>query len=816
MDQNTNQQTPRSKESDAVYRNLLTALTPQNFSKDELIKILGEAVLKSMNPTDLDITTSTPTQLGNEHSNQIHSPIRENSEPGTIVATVDTSVHHFKIPSNEIISHLESIQRLSSIIGNKSNDLENWYAKISSFFDSFENQLKIDKEVMNGSFVKSLESISIISSITSKFTNNSSGSPSSDNDIHISQILNESSDTSVTLKLQQLIIDYKSKCFTKLEDYCSDNSTMSQLSNTIDKTIIKLIPVLNTKLNDFTNKLNQYYSKLGLLSDSFETDLQDFKINSNFTNMIPPFELVKKNLNETSNMNIYDIKMTLESEYRYLTPELLNQVDLEISRLNEVILQRCQLLKSIQFKLVKLNHLLYENGEMGFMESISSNFKDNDSILKNVGINMKVINKYESQLEKLIQLKAERELKQVELKSSIIEIWTMLNPSKSKVNQIEIKLRPMMKLYDSCISQMSAMLSSLEIEKRLNIGKFINGTRSKIAKCWDKLMYDEDSRCQFIDFYIQEEPLLTEECLKIHNEYLSKLQSELSELEPMLDMVDKLNSILEMKSELDAAQKNPSRLLKQNSFKVLRREELVRKKIDSELPTTITNLRETISQWEVSSNRKFIVDGREYMSKLIDIEDSLPKRRSFIRPFSATSSAQSSARKSVSSITGKRSNNGLKTPTPRSTTTYPQQSVIKRRSLSDFTDPFQSSKRQKLETSRTPLLSISGASKRSNTPVVSPSRIRSPVRKSRIPSKSSDSVGQLDFLSRAKSPSVGIYKSKSSPVRKEAEVLSDLEIENDEDLIDKENVKPPMVQPMKMKFNTNEMFNLSAIDSETF
>lgn len=828
MEQNKNEQTPCSKENDFMKRSLLAAFSPQNFSRDQLAKIIGEAMLKTMDSNDLDITTSTPTQVANEIKNNTISPIQDEISTVKLMDLPNKQEQQpFKIPSNEIISHLESIQKLCLIIGNKSTDLQTWYSNISSLFNSFENQLKIDKEVMNESFVKSLESISIISSITSNFTN----SPKQDNDIHISQILNESSDTSVTLKLQQLIIDYKSQSFTKLEDYCSDNSTMSQLSNTIEKTIIKLIPVLNTKLNDFTNKLNQYYSKLGLMSDSFETELVDFKINENFTHMIPSFELVQMNIKNSSSMDINDIKLTLQSEYRNLTPELLKQIDTEILRLNEVILKRCQLIKSLQFKILKLNHLLYENGEMGFMESISSNFKDNDTILKNVGINMKIINKYESQLEKLEQLRHEREMRQTDLKSNIIEIWTMLNQSNSKVKEIEIKLRPMMKLHDSCLNQMSSMLDSLEIEKRQNIGKFINSTRSKIEECWDKLMYDETSRCQFIDYYIQDDTLLTEECLKIHNEYLLKLQNELNELEPLLENVEKLNNILDMKVELEQAQKNPSRLLKQNSFKVLRREELVRKRIDSELPNTVSELKVSVSQWESNSNRRFIVEGKEYLIRLKEIEESLPKRRSFIKPFSSTSSAQSSARKPVS-LTGRRATShsatsnihGLKTPTPSvrsASLNSSQQSVIKRRNISDFTDPFKSSKRpspkrQKIDTNRnrTPLLSISDASKKINTPVISPSRIQSPMRRSRIPMKS-DGIGQLDIMTKLRSPD--IYKSKSSPIRKEVavELLSDLEIENEDVLIDKENVKP-FAEPMKMKFNPNEMFNLSAIDSETF
>lgn len=818
MEQNRIHHTPSSKGSEGMHKSLLAAFSPQNFSRDQLVKIIGEAMLKTMDSNDLDITTSTPTAAAAKAVEQEISPVQDE-------VRIDTVIQPFKIPTADLIAHFESIQKMHSIIGSNTNELEEWYAKVNSLLESYENRLRADKEAMNESFVKSLESISIISSITSKFTS-SGTSPKAESDIHISQILNESSDTSVTLKLQQLIIDYKSQSFTKLEDYCSDNSTMTQLSTTIERTIVKLIPVLNTKLNDFTGKLNQYYTKLELLGGQIDTNVDEFDVNESFTRMIPPFELVQMNLKNSSHMDIHNIKLTLQSEYRNLTPGLMAQTDVEISKLNEVILRRCQQLKAIHANILKLNHMLYESGEAEYIDSVTSDYKDNNSILKSIGVNTNVINRHERQLEMLTNEKSEREARQADLKKNIIEIWSMLNSSKSNVNEIEIKLRPMMNLYSSCLKQMAAVLEKLEDEKRLNIGKFISSTRSRIVECWNKLMYDEDLRCQFVDFYIQEDSLLNEECLKIHNEYLANLERELAELEPLLAKVGKLDEIMDMKAELEMAQKNPSRLLKQNSFKVLRREELVRKKIETELPNAVMELKSLVNEWEIKSRRKFIVDGKQYLTRLTEIEQSLPKRRTFINSFSATSSAQSSARKPAPQATGKRKPShsqtiGMKTPTPRSTSLNSQQSIIKRRNISDFTDPFRSAKRpspkrQKLDTGRVPLLSISSASRRSEaTPVVSPSRIQSPVRRSRIPMKSDSGIGDLDFTSKLGPSPVEIYQSKSSPVRKEAELLSDLEIENDDDLLDKENVKPVAV-PMKMKFNTNEMFNLSAMDAETF
>lgn len=560
----------------------------------------------------------------------------------------------FTIPVEEVLEKLNEIQSISSTLGNSEKKLRSWYNNsIRLNLDNFLSTLNKDKNKLNNDFIKSLETITKIFSITSRF------SPI------------ETVDESVlTPTIRRLIMDYNSNQFQTLDCYCDEDLSMHTLNNDIEENLIHLIPVLSQQLLTFNKQLKKFYDLYELIDDYTFID-------KTFLDSLP----TKSDINLFSQINkATDIKLILQTNFNKINPILIDQLDNEIKNLTDFINLKTSELKSLIERVVHLNHELFDPADSEYLTPPSS-VHDNDQLLSNIGISSKVFEEYEETLKYLNELKTERETLLNCYLLKVENLWSILRPNSNEIQKF-LKLNKNLKLQS--LTNFEQLLNELEIEKMANIKNFIMNSREKIEGFWDILMYDEISRKRFADFYISDPSLFNEKLLDSHSEELERLRNESEAIKPMLKLISNLNDLLDEKKNLDEASKNPSRLLKRNSFIILREEEKLRDKLNKQFPIVIGAIKSQIQAYETENGRSFKLNGESYLQKLQEIETEFFHKKRHSRS-SIHSPAVSLKRKPTKNTTtsGKSINKSK-----FKTVSTPSRSIIRKRDPNQMPNPF--------------------------------------------------------------------------------------------------------------------------------
>jgi hypothetical protein len=665
-------------------------------SKDQLLKIISEALITSKYSNENNKRNNTIKEIINYSSNEASSILKIDNEPvngpvneikifesnkNTEKCNIDTENNiiledqsiNFNIPIENIVSNLNEIQNLVLILGNKDKKFKNWYDSLNSLLNNFKSELISDKEKINNDFIKSLETITKIFSITSKF------SP-----------IEKINESVLTPTIRKMIIDYNSNNFQNLDYYCNENLSMFTLNNDIDENLIKLIPVLSNQLLNFNKQLKKFYNLYELVDD------YEFNDNS-FLNNLP----TKNDINLFNEINkATDIKILLQTNFNKINPILIDQLNIEIKNLNDYINSKLYDLKILINKVIDLNHQLFKNNENDYL-NLPNFINDNNLLLSKIGIKSSIFNNYNLIYNNLIEIKLKRENLLNNYLIKVENLWSILRSnSNSNSNEIQNFLKLNKNLFTDSLLNFKNLLNQLEIEKLNNIKKFIKISREKIKSFWDILMYDENSRLKFNDFYINDENLFNENLLNSHSLELERLRNETESIKPLLNLISKLNLLIDEKKQLDQSSKDPKRLLQRNSFKILKEEERTRNKLQKQLPSIINELKLNITQFENENQRKFQLNNEPYIEKLIEIEELLLHKKRNNR-----SNFNSPNFNLISGSTKKKlinkSNNSSNIKSKNLTT--PSNSIIRRRDLSQMTNPFLSSdptplKSQKIST----------------------------------------------------------------------------------------------------------------------
>lgn len=847
----TNEPSNKIKQPFELRKELISELT-----KDELLNVIGDALISKLshtpskhtstpcsittdiintnNNTNTDMNTST-----NEHNSKISpssnskSPECSDNSTNSILNLLESQhINQFNLPVDNIIQKINDIQNLVSLLGNKNKKLEIWYNSLISIFDNFINDLNNDRKKMSLEFVKSLETITKIFSITSKF------SPI--------ETINESV---LTPSIRNLIMDFNSNSFTNLENYCNDSLSMYTLNKDVEENLTRLIPILSQQLLTFNKQLKKFYSIYELVDDYDQVD-------QNFLNQIPTKQDITLfgEINEATN-----IKQILQTNFSEINPSLISQLDNEIETLNQFILERLKSLKELIMNVVTINNELFTINDDEFMK-VPSFINNNELIISKIGVKSNVFNEYEQQLLELQKEKNKRQQCKKEYLQNVEQLWSILRPQSDEIQNF---LKINNNLFKSSLENFENLLDELNQEKLTNIKKFIQISREKISGFWEILMYDDESRFKFKEFFINDTHLFDEELLNIHSNELEKLRKETENLKPLLNLISQLNVLIEEKKQLDESSKDPSRLLKRNSFKILKQEEKTRDKLAKRFPLVISEIKQKIKNFEAETGRLFKLNGESYINTLEEIENLCthsrkPVRSSVNSPASTSRNRNNSSRNTSRSSSMKRSNKVIK-PRPMAT---PSNSVIRKRDLSELTNPFLSKNSSPLKRQKTSYATPSSVSTNnpvskspgslSNKPIIlrggSPVRrlnfkgstklsinksipipILSAVNKqsNSIPQKPSNNLKIRSPMGMIKGPTINsripiFSENKLNQNSVPVEELSDLTVDySDNDTIDKEN-QNPVTQKSKEYLNSNikntslsHAFNLS-FDSETF
>merc|ERR1719291_13825 len=96
-----------------------------------------------------------------------------------------------------------------------------------------------------------------------------------------------------------------------------------------------------------------------------------------------------------------------------------------------------------------------------------------------------------------------------------------------------------------------AEVDRLESLKGVVIGKLVREQRSLIEELWAKTGAGDAERASFGRYYgIENDDELTSDVLRRHEEYASRLNARLDKMQPILDLIEKREAIIEERAEL--------------------------------------------------------------------------------------------------------------------------------------------------------------------------------------------------------------------------------------------------------------------------
>lgn len=666
---------------------------------DHIVQLIGQAV-QHASPASRGLATPTPSvalTVGSPMAIQAKSHINKEKDK-----TLDIDEGSLQIvpespkPLIEItLNSQEKLNTIDKLAVQLNYNSSDFNQKLSNLLDQTITELQIEYIEKSRQILQDLDTLCIIDNLLIKFGLQKEQLP---------------------IILQRLVKKYESckKSFDLDLYLIESNETLFALTQHIDKVIDH--PGLKKILGTFEKKLNILYkdlNRLGGLEDIASSQLNELM------NHLPDEETIGVDSNVKHWLKLYG----------HLTPSLIEKVDEALKSVKKLVKDRLELLEALK------NEFASFSSDLGLslnVENVPIDSITSDSI--------KFWKEKVQLLEKDVN---ERKLKRIEVVDRIERLCEILEPVAIPDG-----------IDDAAFEKLNALVEKLEIEKRENIGRVIKKVRDEISRYWTSLLYDDLSKNKFTFFY---EDQMSENLLQVHQEYLDKLKAEAKELEPILKMIEDLNQLIIIKKQVENP--DPDRFKRPNFSVILAQEEKMRKRIRNELPELINQLKINIEIWEGKSDRLFTVGGVRYLDQVVQIGNTLSRTRSSIprKRLQLSNKQLTSQQRGV-----KRSFSALSSvsSTPKSKSipeSRNQTSIIKHRSLSEMTNPFES------RTSKRQIISENSVSptKQGNLTSVG-SRSRSGSRQPWVGSRS-QSQSQSQSTSRETTPRLD-HSQRSKPI----------------------------------------------------
>ncbi|KAL4063770.1 microtubule associated protein-domain-containing protein [Scleroderma citrinum] len=154
--------------------------------------------------------------------------------------------------------------------------------------------------------------------------------------------------------------------------------------------------------------------------------------------------------------------------------------------------------------------------------------------------------------------------------------------------------------------------------KRERMGEFIANARMEIQSLWEELMTGEEERAEFAAFSDDEH---TEDLLSQHEHEIARLKAEVRLKTPLLTPIRKYFEICEEEKELERVAGDQTRLLGRGGGRDpgrLLREEKMRKRVGKEKPKLEQQLLSLLPAWEQKHGRPFLVHGESILHILME------------------------------------------------------------------------------------------------------------------------------------------------------------------------------------------------------
>ena len=295
-----------------------------------------------------------------------------------------------------------------------------------------------------------------------------------------------------------------------------------------------------------------------------------------------------------------------------LSPSYFTALDNEFTRVYEEYNARLATVKGIAEELVKLW------SELGTPQAqtdsaIVKHYRDSPEQL---GLHQQDIQNLLHKREKLAEEKCARERKLKDLKAIIEGLWNRLGVEEPDRKKFLNKNR-------GCevrvINEFESELDRLNELKRQNLHLFVEDARYKLQALWDELYLSEEEMLEFTPAFSD---VYSDALLSAHEGEIARLETLRDQRAPTLQLIEKHKSLVKDREDLAASSQDASRLLaksakgeKRDPTRLLR-EEKMRKRIAKDLPKIEVDLKKTLEYWEEEYGRPFLVHGVRYLDEL--------------------------------------------------------------------------------------------------------------------------------------------------------------------------------------------------------
>ena len=212
-----------------------------------------------------------------------------------------------------------------------------------------------------------------------------------------------------------------------------------------------------------------------------------------------------------------------------------------------------------------------------------------------VGIGKDVLDRLTSRIAELNGEKRQRRKKLGEMGSAIASLWSLLRIPSEEQRAFTDNISG---LGMDTLQKGERELDRLNELKAVMIGKLIREQRQTIEELWERTNATEGEKATFDRyFYINDEDQLTDDLLAKHEEYAGSLNAKLEKMQPILDLIERRESIIEERVELEMLQRDPDRLKGRNASKQLMKEEKMMRRVQKELPKITQHLERKLKEW---------------------------------------------------------------------------------------------------------------------------------------------------------------------------------------------------------------------------
>ncbi|KAF3930548.1 hypothetical protein ABW19_dt0202806 [Dactylella cylindrospora] len=295
-----------------------------------------------------------------------------------------------------------------------------------------------------------------------------------------------------------------------------------------------------------------------------------------------------------------------------ITTSSLQKLEAEFSRVYEEYTRRIATVKSLSADIVNLwaelgtpTHLI--DRKIVEMCRETGNYSSYD-------IKMDNITSLRARKQKLFDEKSVRERK-------ITEIHKQLQPLWEKFKQDDNEEQRFLQSNRGCsldaMQNWESELSRLLEVKKQHMHIFIEEARHVLQDLWDSLYYTDDEMYAFEPYWSKTS---TEAVLRAHEMEISRLQKIVDERAPILNLIEKYQTLMNDKMSLEASSQDASRLMGKGPRDPTRllREEKMRKRIAKDLPKIEADLIMALEDWESERGEAFKVHGESFLATILE------------------------------------------------------------------------------------------------------------------------------------------------------------------------------------------------------